>query len=184
MAAPMTLSEQRPPMAALVDDELAFRAWYDRTLPRVYGFLLARCGHDPALAEDLTQQAFIEVVRRRRQFDGRSDPATWVIAIARNKLVDHYRRLGRERRRDLRLVSNWTNGDVAAWHGREEREAIDAALATLSGDQRLVLILRYLDSMTVDEIARLIRRSYSATEALLFRAREAFRRAYKGDTDG
>ncbi len=75
--------------------EASFRAWYELTLPRVYGYLLARSGSDVALAEDLTQVTYLEAVRGWRSFAGNSSPATWLVAIARHKLVDHYRRLER-----------------------------------------------------------------------------------------
>ena len=49
-------------------DDAAFRRWYDRAMPRVFGYLYQRCGRDRDLAEELTQQAFVEAVRSRRQF--------------------------------------------------------------------------------------------------------------------
>ena len=59
---------------------------------------------------------------------------------------------------------------------------MEAALAELSGEQRIVLVLRYLDQLPVREIATIIGRSEKATESLLSRAREGFRRAY-GDVE-
>ena len=49
-----TASEHASDVAAVFDDELAFRAWYEQSLPRVYAYLLHRCGRDPELAEELT----------------------------------------------------------------------------------------------------------------------------------
>lgn len=57
------------------------------------------------------------------------------------------------------------------------------ALAKLLPDQRVALMFRYLDQMSVREVAKLMHRSESATESLLSRAREAFRLAYEGQTD-
>lgn len=183
----MTLAapgEGRPAsLADLVEDEIAFRDWYELALPRVYRYLLSRCDHDVALAEELTQQTFVEAVHRRRQFDGRSEIVTWVIAIGRNKLVDHYRRLDRDRRRHLKLVSGWAEATDTSWQNSADRTEVTSALAHLTGEQRVVLTLRYFDALPVREIARLIGRSESATDSLLFRAREAFRRAYRGQTD-
>lgn len=172
-AEPMSLN-------AIVADQTAFRDWYEQALPRVYRYLLAHSGPDVDLAEELTQQTFIEAVRRRSTFDGRSDVVTWLCAIGRHKLVDHYRRSGRERQRDLRIASRWTDGESQVWSQHELRDGVQAALAHLTGEQRIVLILRYLDQLPVREIASTIGRSEKATESLLSRAREAFRQAYAG----
>ena len=49
----------------IMADQAGFRDWYELALPRVYRYLLARCGGDADLAEELTQQTFVEGVRRR-----------------------------------------------------------------------------------------------------------------------
>src|SRR5436190_2886514 len=81
----------------------AFEAWYRRTLPRIYSYLLSRCGGDPTLAEELAQQTFIAAIDRRSRFDGRSDAVTWLCGIARHKLADHFRSVERDERRRMRL---------------------------------------------------------------------------------
>lgn len=169
-------------LSAIVADPAAFRAWYDAVLPRVYRYLLARCGHDVDLAEELTQQTFIEAIRRRHQFNGRSDVVTWMCAIGRNKLVDDYRRRGVDERRRLRLIEGGVDPGMS-WQTLEVRAAVEDVLARLAPDQRLVLVFKYLDGMTTSEIATAIGRSESAAESLLGRAREAFRRAYGGTID-
>jgi RNA polymerase sigma-70 factor (ECF subfamily) len=174
-------SEQE--LAAIVRDESRFRDWYDATLPRVYRYLAARCAGDDALAEELTQQTFVDAIRHRDRFDGRSDVVTWLCAIGRNKLVDHYRRHGRDARRHERLISGHFEASDAPWRAAETREAVEAAMAQLPSDQRLALLFRYLDGLSVREVARAIGRSEKATESLLARGREGFRRAYGGRTD-
>lgn len=177
---PGTQRELPQTLDALVQDPVAFRHWYDLVLPRVYRYLLARAG-EPWLAEELTQQTFAEAIRNRRRFDGRSDVVTWLCAIGRNKMVDHFRRAGREATRHQRLVA--LGGD--AGHALEtvpveERDAIRRALAELPHDQRLALIFRYLDQMPVRDVAAQLGRSEKATESLLSRARHGFRLAYGG----
>lgn len=159
--------------------ETAFAAWYEQVLPRVHGYVFSRCGRDRDLAEDLTQVTFIEAIRSRASFDGRSDPVTWLCGIARHKLADHYRRLHRDEERGRQLAAAGVERDTpdeAAAVG--EREAISRALATLPALQRAVLIFTALDGLTVREAAVLIDRSESATESLLHRARAGFREAY------
>jgi RNA polymerase sigma-70 factor (ECF subfamily) len=162
---------------ALADD-VAFRRWYERTLPRVYSYLVSRVG-DLELAEELTQQTFIAAVEQRRHFDGRSDSVTWLCAIARHKLADHFRRMERDDRRRARIVVRELHLDSgSAWRGVEERSAIRAALEKLPATQRAALIFVALDGLSVPETGRLIGKSAGATQSLLNRARESFRRAY------
>ena len=169
-------------LRAAFADQAAFRSWYDRTLPRVYGFVASRCGGPGPLAEELTQQTFVEATRRRATFDARSDVVTWMCAIARHKIADHYRRLEREERRHLRLVVREVPlADASeAWRTVDERDAIERALRRLPAAHRAALIFRHLDGLSVHEIATLLHRSDSAVESLLARAREGFRRAYEG----
>jgi RNA polymerase sigma-70 factor (ECF subfamily) len=165
-------------------DEAAFRTWYDRMLPRVYGFVSSRCGGPGPLAEDLTQQTFVEATRRHAAFDGRSDVMTWLCAIARHKLADHYRRLERDERRRIRLVVREIPVVSDLSPVTDERDAIERALRVLPAAQRAALIFRHLDGLTVREIAALMGRSESAVESLLARAREGFRNAYEGHERG
>jgi RNA polymerase sigma-70 factor (ECF subfamily) len=165
---------------ALATDS-AFQAWYGRTMPRVYSYLLSRIG-DVALAEELTQQTFIAAVEQRWRFGGRSDAVTWLCAIGRHKLADHFRWLEREQRRTARAVVR----EIALqppdrWSAVEEREAIGRSLAALPPAQRAVLIFVELDGLSVAEAARLLGRRSGATQSLLFRARESFRTAYRGE---
>jgi RNA polymerase sigma-70 factor (ECF subfamily) len=169
---------------ATFTSEAAFRSFYERALPRVYGYLYYRCHGDPAVADDLTQATFIEAVRRRRSFEGRSDPVTWVIGIARYKLLDHLRSEMRAERRRLRLIVRELEVDqeAAAWRAVDDRDALASALATLPAAQRLVLILHYADGYPVRDVARELGRSEAATESLLTRARAALRTAM-GEAD-
>ncbi len=182
MTAPMAIASRRD-FAAIVRDEARFRDWYDATLPRVYRYLAARCGGEDALAEELTQQTFVEAIRQRHRFDGRSDVVTWMCAIGRNKLVDHYRRHGRDARRQERLISAHSEAPDGPWQAAETRDAVMAAMAHLPADQRLALLFRHLDGLSVREVAGAIGRSEKATESLLARGREGFRRAFGGRTD-
>lgn len=168
--------------AAFVD-EAAFRAWYDRVLPRVYAFLADRCGGPGALAEELTQQTFVEAVRHRAAFDGRSDVVTWLCGIGRHKLADHFRRIERDERSRLRMsVTEIDVGDGSAL--TDEREAIERAIRSLPAAQRAALVFRHVDGRSVREIARLLDRSETAIESLLARARTNFRVAYEGRNRG
>lgn len=178
--------ERAAELAAVFSSEPAFRVFYERVLPRVYGYLFTRCGGDHAAAEDLTQLTFAAAIRERRSYDGRSDPIVWLTGIARHKLADHFRTRDREERRRLRLVVREVAVDreLAAWRDVDEREALVRALARLPALQRAVLVLHYADGLPVRDVAAHIGRSASATESLMARAREALRGAYEEANGG
>jgi RNA polymerase sigma-70 factor (ECF subfamily) len=164
---------------ALADDA-RFDSWYRRTLPRVYAYLVSRSGGDVALAEDLTQQTFIAAIDQRSRYDGRSDTITWLCGIARHKLADHFRAIERDERRQRRMEVRQIQLDAGkrAELGLEDRAMIAEILRSLPASQRAVLAFVVLDDLPVAEAARLLGKSRSATESLLFRARDSFRRAY------
>ena len=149
---------------------------YDRALPEVYGYLLSRCGSRP-LAEDLTAETFLAAVRAEREGGG---PTTvgWLIGTARHKLVDHWRRREREER-TLRLVEGGATGTDDPWDERLDALRAQQVLDGLSPAHRAALTLRYLDDLPVPQVAALLQRTLLATEALLVRARQAFRTAYE-----
>jgi RNA polymerase sigma-70 factor (ECF subfamily) len=178
-------SEVAAQFRATVEDETAFRAWYDDALPRVYGYLFERTGRIRSVAEELTQETFVELVRSRGRFDGRSDPVTWAVAIARHKLADHFRRAAREERRQLTLIASSGSSPTTLdpWRASERREDVLTALASLPAMQRAAVTLRYMDDLPVSEIAHHLGRSETAVESLLARGRDSLRRSLSGTED-
>ena len=149
---------------------------YDDALPQVYGYLVSRCG-DRALAEDLTAESFVAAVAALRKLNPPDVCIPWLIGVARHKLVDHWRRVEREQR-GLRLVHD-EDGDVDdPWEDVLDEVRSRDTLAVVGPHHRAALTLRYLDGLPVAEVAECLGRSVHATEALLVRARRAFRRAY------
>ncbi|MCW2742668.1 MAG: putative polymerase sigma factor, sigma-70 family [Blastococcus sp.] len=149
---------------------------YDRALPEVYGYLLARCGQR-ALAEDLTAESFLAAVRAEAD-GGPPTTVAWLIGVARHKLVDHWRRLEREER-GLRLLDGGQQDSEDPWDDELDTLRAQQVLAELSLAHRAALTLRYLDDLPAPEVAALLGRTLHATEALLVRARIAFRRQYR-----
>ena len=147
---------------------------YDRSLEEVYGYLRHRCG-DASLAEDLTAETFMAATRAVREGARIELTTAWLIAVARNKLVDYWRRQARE---ESALASIDTSTEVVPWDEHLDLTDAGEVLRRLGPHHRIALTLRYVDDLSVREVARLVGRTEHATEALLVRAREAFRRAY------
>lgn len=165
----------RSPLEVVLTDETAFRAWYEATLPRVYRYLFNRCGRDHALAEELTQETFVEAIRSLHRASGGGDEIGWMIGIARHRLADHYRSLARQERGFLALVTNSQPETDSSWPQFDD-DLLDA-LGGLPAMQRAAIVLRYVDDLPVRDVARLLRHTEKATESLLSRGRTALRDA-------
>jgi RNA polymerase sigma-70 factor (ECF subfamily) len=151
-----------------------FVALYERSVRDVYSYLMSRLG-DRSTTEDLTQEVFLAGVSRAAAGEEVSVP--WLIAAARNKLVDHWRARAREDRK-LGLVHSAPpppNTDLPVI----DLGAAEAALATLNPTYRAALVLRHVDDLSVPEVAAHLERTVEATEQVLTRARVAFRHAYQ-----
>lgn len=166
----------------LGDQRQALIALYDDAMPDVFGYLASRCG-SASVAEDLTSETFLAAVDAVTRDAVRDLTVAWLIGVARNKLVDHWRRREREDRM-LEVVGD----DPTAAGGDEWDIQLDAliaheALASLGAHHRSALTLRYLDGLPVREVAAHLGRTEGATEVLLVRARAAFRATYEAEVE-
>ena len=152
---------------------------YDDALPHVYGYLLARCG-DVGLAEDPTAESFLAAVDAARKPAAPDPSVPWLIGVARHKLADHWRRVAREER-GWRVLDSEAARVEDPWQMVVDRIRAREVLDRLGAHHRAALTLRYLDGLPVPEVARHLDRTLHATEALLVRARAAFRRIYEGE---
>lgn len=166
--------DMRQSAAAAPDGAEQLLSLYDSALPQVYGYLIRRCSSVP-LAEDLTSETFLAAADALRRGTVPELTVAWLIGVARNKLVDHWRRREREDR-SLGLVESTEAGDD--WDVRIDAVVARDVLAGLGAQHRCALTLRYLDGLSVPEVAGSMDRTVGATEVLLVRARRAFRSAY------
>lgn len=152
-------------------------AFYERTSGEVYRYASRLVGGNRSRAEDLVQDTYLTLVRQVRS--GRSEPVDvgWAITACRSRFLDQLRRTRSAERMRRRGFER----------GRAEPAdpPTDAteALTRLSDSQRAALVLRYIDDLTVAEVASALHRSVRATESLLVRARQALRTEY-ADTKG
>ncbi len=116
-------------------------------------------------AEDLTQEVFIKVFQTLRTFDPlQGQFATWLNRVARNHLVDHYRKVSRDRataslddeEEGLHPRAAPSAEPTKQVEDRERKELLQAALGRLSPDMREVVILRDLQDLDYAEIAQIL----------------------------
>jgi RNA polymerase sigma-70 factor, ECF subfamily len=182
---PAPLDGERELLAAAAGgDPEAVRWLLDEVAPVVFGFLFARVGGDEAAAEDLLQDTLLEAVRGAAAFRAEASASTWMCAIARRRLARHYEseRKAEVARRSLSLVHN---GPVTAGPGPgddvlERQDEVVRALGRLPAMQRQVLVLKYMEDMSVVAIAEQVNRSRVQVQSLLQRGREGLRRELGG----
>jgi RNA polymerase sigma-70 factor (ECF subfamily) len=174
-------------------DEAAFRELFDRFFPRLYRFALARLPGDPDAARDVVQQTFCNAIERLDTYRGEAALYTWFCQICRNAVADHFRRSsGRsgqvvllEDQPDARAILESLAAPVAdqpdalAWRAQVCR-IVEATLDALPGRYGEALEWKYVDGLSVREIAVRLKLGEKAAESLLTRARESFREAIVG----
>jgi RNA polymerase sigma-70 factor (ECF subfamily) len=152
-----------------------FLALYDDAAPQVYRYLFRMCAGSATLAEDLTQETFLTALGRFEDGRGGEVSIPWLMVVARNKLLEHHRRVGREDRR-LRLVFSRDDERPSTVERTVSQAEAIALLQQLPHDQRIALALRYAEDLEVADVASAMGRSVRATESLLARARRTLRR--------
>jgi RNA polymerase sigma-70 factor (ECF subfamily) len=163
----------------LAADETAWDDLVRAHTRRIYG-LCYRFTGSATEAQDLTQDVFLRVFRTLGSF--RADEgafATWLSRLARNLLIDHYRRTRHERATDSleeQLPVLEEHLDAAArpervLAGREASEILQAALQKLSPDLRETIILRDLQDMEYREIALVLKIPEGTVKSRLNRGR-------------
>jgi len=141
-------------------DHEAFEAVYDRSAPQVYG-LARRVLRDPAQAEEVAQEVFLEVWRSAASFDAsRGGAMTWLLTIAHRRAVDRVRSAQAATDRDVRFGRQQVERDVdvvsEAVEQRLETAAVREALGSLTALQRQALTLAYYGGYTHTEVAELL----------------------------
>ena len=154
-----------PDLAALLQrsargDESAFATVYDAVAAKAYGLAL-RVVRDPAQAEEVVQESFLEVWRLAARFDPeRGSAAAWILTIVHRRAVDRVRAAESATRRDTAYhdrnqpVSHDETAEAAT--ASLEAHRVRAALATLTPVQREAVELSYLRGYTHAEIARML----------------------------
>jgi RNA polymerase sigma-70 factor (ECF subfamily) len=162
-------------MAAYVDgDAAAFAALYDRHHRAVFRFLL-RSLQQTALAEDLLQDVWLQVVRHAPAYEPHAKFTTWLFTIARNRLIDHWRAAPDVKSLDEmaaadddgdggggdgptrldRLADERTPLPEVAVHDAAQARALMNAVSALPAPQREAFVLHLESGMTLAEIGTL-----------------------------
>lgn len=182
---PMTVAEdlssqpwRADVLAARRGDPQAFAALV-RALQRPIFGLCLRLLSNEAEASEVAQEAFLRAYQHLHKYDLQRPFDLWVMAIARNLCLDLLRRRTRVQSEDVEEMKETLPSGAASAEedaiAHQERLSLEAAMATLSADDREVLALYYVQKRTTKEIAGLLGVAPGTIMARLFRAREKLR---------
>jgi RNA polymerase sigma factor (sigma-70 family) len=170
--------------AALVEawragDNRAGRRLVERHYASIYRFLFAKV--DDEACEDLTQETFEVVLRRRDDYRGDGPFRAYLYGIARFVLINHIRRRRRQRERfepaEHSAIDPATDGASAIFAAREHERIVAAALRSLALDDQIAIELKDWEGLSQDELAALFEVPRSTMATRLARARAKLRRA-------
>ena len=156
---------------------------YDQCIGKIYRFIYLKVSSEE-IAQDLCSETFLkgweaykEAQNPKSKIQKIENPSAFLYRIARNLVTDHYRQKGRNQ-----VVSTEFVSIVDPEPDLEEKAAlssdlsqIKAALVNLKEDYQNVIILHYLDDLSVKEVAKLLDKSEQATRVTLHRALKALR---------
>jgi RNA polymerase sigma-70 factor (ECF subfamily) len=170
-------------------DRAAFERLYEATCGRLFAVVL-RIQRDRGLAEELLQEVYVTVWRSAGGFDAaRSQPLTWLTAIARNRAIDSLRR-GAVRpdinldEHDADTVASPQPGPNELLQRAFERRLLGDCLERLSAPQRQSVALAFYDGLTHAEIAQHLREPLGTVKAWLRRSLLALRDCLDGHAAG
>lgn len=151
--------QQKPNLDALLarvarHDRDAFASLYDELAPMVFG-LAIRVTRSHALAEEVTQEVFIQIWGQADRFDGsRGSVRSWIATIAHRRAVDTVRRTQSSSEREAALPVDGPNPDIAEEVIQlDERARVRTAMQSLTALQREAIELAYFEGLTYREVA-------------------------------
>ncbi|MEK7076613.1 MAG: sigma-70 family RNA polymerase sigma factor [Patescibacteria group bacterium] len=162
-------------------EEAAADALYRELFGKVYGFCMSRV-RERHISEDLAQEIFLKLVNRIETFDAKKGGfLVWFWQLARNTLIDHYRR---EKQVVFSDIADEGGGEeriaaLAAVQGPEEyvarvmeRERVHAFVRTLSDDDQELFQLRYIADLPYGEIAAIMGKPHGALRVAVSRLKK------------
>jgi RNA polymerase sigma-70 factor (ECF subfamily) len=179
--------------AVLAGDENAWRTWYQECFDDLYRYVRWRCAGRRDWADEIVQETWLTAVRRIRRFKPQQGPfLAWLRGIAANLLRNDLRK--RRRQPTFQLaeeapIAASTAVEAVAMNRQQEmdrqqerrqrEERVAAALDALAEREEAVLRAKYLEGLSVAQIAANHGDTPKAVESLLTRARQAFRKVYR-----
>ncbi|MBI4302954.1 MAG: sigma-70 family RNA polymerase sigma factor [Chloroflexi bacterium] len=163
---------------AIEGDRTAFAALYDRNVDAIYRHVYYRVSVQ-ADAEDITQEVFIKAWKSIHRYKKTGAPfVAWLLAIAHNTIIDHYKKVKKafQTLEEPEAVSPPGTNPESVIEAAFDRASIREAIAKLKEEQQKVVLMRFIDGLSYEEIARALNKTEGAIRVIQYRALKELRR--------
>ncbi len=151
-------------------DADSFAALYHTHVQVIYRYIMYRV-NDQDIAEDLTSEVFIRALEGLPKYTNQGKPfVSWLYRIAHARVVDFYRQSKRRPQTDIEAVPIAVQMDMdIKVMRRQAAQILREAIATLTDEQQQVIILRFVEGMSINEVASIMDKRANAIKALQHR---------------
>lgn len=163
-----------------------FNLLYDRYTDKIYAKCVAMLKVE-AKAEDATQEIFIKILLNLSKFTGRSKFSTWIYSITYNYCIDLIRKESKE---NTLLIDDQSNIEILD-NDDIENEMLEMnvfrlreVLKLMQIEDKSILLMKYQDEMSINEICSVINKSESAVKMKILRAKKRFLKIYQMEFKG
>lgn len=170
--------ENRWIQEVLAGDKQAYAHIINKYKNSLYGTIL-RMTRNPHDAQDLVQEAFIKVYQQLEKYNGTGSFSSWLYRVAINHCMDEFRKK-RYRQSEIEdeMAINHNDPEVV-FLKKEKNRQLERLIATLPEDERLIILLRYMNERSYDEISEMVELPLSTVRNKLHRAKKKMRKRVK-----
>jgi RNA polymerase sigma-70 factor (ECF subfamily) len=170
-------------------DPSAVTELYNTYADRIYSLVFHQVDRNHEVAQDIVQETFVAALKSAAKFRNQSKVYTWLCSIANNKVSDFYRRQKRQAKYQTSKALEPDQISIGALspepvESTERQEMAKQVLFSLPLHYRQVLILKYVEEMSVLKIGKIMGRSPKSIEGLLTRARKELRAKLATPSEG
>jgi len=185
------LNDKKRVQELLTGEESDFKNFFDEYFPRVYRFAYNRLSDNREATEEIVQNTLSKTILNLNKYKGKSTLFTWMCAICKNEIYDFMKKQSKYQQNielkgetaDIELATQSTDRVPPEqpddrYRRHQETEFIHSVLDQLPANYSEVIEWKYVDGLSVLQIAQRLGTSQAAAQSVLFRARMAFQDCY------
>lgn len=166
--------------------------WIDKHADYLFNYTISRV-NDVDIAKDLVQETFFAGLKSAKNFEGKASERTWLTAILKRKIIDHYRKINSEKGKaeirmsfynegenegswlEERVPQTWENEAEKSLESKELQDAIDACIEKLPEKYAMVFRMKTIQGFETEEICKELDITSSNLWVIIHRARTQLR---------